>query len=381
MRSRKQDGIPAKCYECGQCFKAPVSTAKVKGDSEVGKKALEQEVRLLKAKIRSYETANGASEVAELAGDKPTSDGSDTHKVAVKKLHRQIQDLKSMDPALRDTLCEAKGGFDAFQTQLENEVQDLLARQREQRPLSQQKASADAHLRKMQKAKDEANTLLCDLAEQTKQLAARVAEQQAALLAADANLQKAALEAKRVAEKATAELCGIGVDTADINGRVTAAASDFVPGTPMWKSVEDLVRFASNNEVRSALSAAGMAPGELSGLEAQVRTVQAAADAASAPLVGHRLPGTSEAVATIVEEGRRDHQASLVGVPRELLVGILADMDLDPVSDDESVAPSEAGEPNEAQRKRKAAKAASRVKRKRVADQIKQLSVVTKFGQ
>jgi len=123
-----------------------------------------------------------------------------------------------------------------------------------------------------------------------------------------------------------------------------------------------------------------MAPGELNFLETQVRTVRAAANAASAPLVGHRPPGTAEAVATMVEEGRCEHTATHVGMPRELLEGILADMDQDLVSDDESVTPSEAGEPNEARRKRKAARAATRIKRNKFADLLGQPSVVTKFG-
>ena len=62
---------------------------------------------------------------------------------------------------------------------------------------------------------------------------------------------------------------------------------------------------ARNNEVRTALSAAGMVSGDFNFLVAEICTVQEVAQgAASAAGVGHRPAGTAEAVASMVTEGR-----------------------------------------------------------------------------
>ena len=73
-----------------------------------------------------------------------------------------------------------------------------------------------------------------------------------------------------------------------------------------------MVRFASNVDVRTSLSTAGMAAGDFSLLEAEIRSVQQAAEkAASSPVVvGHRPAGTAEAVANMVAESRRAAQVT-----------------------------------------------------------------------
>ena len=114
-----------------------------------------------------------------------------------------------------------------------------------------------------------------------------------------------------------------------------------------------MVRFASNVDVRTFLSTAGMAVGDFNLLEAEIRSVQQAAEkAASSPVVGHRPAGTAEAVANMVAESRRATQVTdgqAVKAFEEIQM-LCADVELDPISDDESVAPSEAGEVPDARR-------------------------------
>ena len=145
-----------------------------------------------------------------------------------------------------------------------------------------------------------------------------------------------------------------------------------------------LVHFARNNEIRTALSAAGMASGEFNLLEAEIRTVQEAASAS----VGHRPPGTAEVVASMVAEGRcavqipdaktLQTQLDAFKVEAEELQRLWADMDQDLGSDTESAAPSESGDLRDAHRQRKAERAEIRAaKRKKLGDKLK---VVSKFG-
>jgi len=113
-----------------------------------------------------------------------------------------------MDEELRGILCESKGGYAAFLAQLEDELRQTWARQRSQKPLAQQKASAEAHLKRRQKIRDEAADELRRLTEAHAALETKIGKQKAALAEADATLQQAKLEVVAIAERATAELRG-----------------------------------------------------------------------------------------------------------------------------------------------------------------------------
>ena len=139
---------------------------------------------------------------------------------ATKTLQRQIQQLKGLDPVFRETLCASKGGYQTFLGELEGRLEAEYAKQREQKPISQQKASAEAHLKKMQRAKSEADCKLEELQSAHAELAAKIAMQMAAVSEADAKLQKARLEVAAVTEKATAELRGASCS----DSAVTASA-------------------------------------------------------------------------------------------------------------------------------------------------------------
>ena len=127
---------------------------------------------------------------------------------AAKALHRQIQQLKGLDPVLRDSLCAHRGGSEAVLRDLEVRHEAECAKQREQRPLAQQKSSAEAHLKRMQRAKTEAANKLEQMQAAQAELAAKIASQTNAVAEADSKLQKARLEVVAITEKATAELRG-----------------------------------------------------------------------------------------------------------------------------------------------------------------------------
>ena len=186
-----------------------------------------EELKALKAKVRVLEASKGAVEVLEADGESSATT-TEADKATAKAMQKQIQELKDMDSGLRAILCESKGGYEVFLAELERKLQELWAKQREQRPLAQQKASAEAHLRKMQKARDESASQLSKLHQQQQEVVKQVAEQEAAVAVAEAKLQKATLEAVAIAEKATAELRGaegaVPASPSVANSQVTAAA-------------------------------------------------------------------------------------------------------------------------------------------------------------
>ena len=131
----------------------------------------------------------------------------------------------------------------------------------------------------------------------------------------------------------------------------------------LLEAYKQVAEVASNVDVRTSLSTAGMAAGDFNLLEAESRSVQQAAEkATSSPVVGHRPGGTAEVVANMVAESRRATQVTDGQAVQafEKMQMLWADVELGPISDDESVASSEAGEVPDARRKRKKEDAAAK---------------------
>ena len=227
---------PARCRECNKPYKlvpgtAPATQGKVQGGKQQRStneasrlQQLQAENKSLKAQCKSLQAtaAQSSAPPYEAGADEGVANAD---KLAAKALQRKIQALKDMDPELRDQLCENMGGYTTFLAQLEGELQQAWARQRVHKPLAQQKASAEAHLKKRQKGRDEAATELHKLLEQQAELEAQLAQQKTVLAEAEVALQQAKLDLVAIAEKATAELRGDGSPGSfDQTSLVTAAA-------------------------------------------------------------------------------------------------------------------------------------------------------------
>ena len=242
------DGLPFRnfgdrkaCHKCGlakgSCFlrksdvasKRPPSSNMAERQAQQRQATLEDSNRELRQQLAAKER-----ELARLAAGPKESEGpvgkagveagvlqsATAEAEASKTLWKHIQQLKGLDPALRETLCASSGGYEATLRGLESRLDAECTKQREQKPIAEQKASADAHLKRMQKAKDEAASKLQQLQVEQAALAAKVASQTTALAVADAKLHKARLEVAAITEKATAELRSAG----SIDSSITAAA-------------------------------------------------------------------------------------------------------------------------------------------------------------
>lgn len=187
----------------------PTTTGKRQQTNEAHRlQQLQAENKSLEDQLQAAAATAGAAPPAVASLD----DGAtpSPRKAAAKALQKKIQQLKDIDPDLREVLCEGKGGYAAFLAQLEGELQQAWARQRVQLPLAQQKASAEAHLKRKQKARDDAACELQELVEQQTELEREIAQQQVVLAETEAMLRQAKLDAVSIAEQATAELRGDG---------------------------------------------------------------------------------------------------------------------------------------------------------------------------
>ena len=229
------------CRKCqvpkGSCFlrKADATNSRCPSSSIAERQARQRQTSLEEANRElCQKLAAKERELSKLAGGNQQGNGREgkdevksqlqqpasVELSAAKTLRKQIQQLKALDPDLRQSLCANKGGYDAFLKDLEGQLDAVCIKQREERPLSEQKASTEAHLKKMQRAKDDATSKMEKLQADHAELASKIAEQTATLVDIDAKLQKARVEVAAVTEKASAELRG----AASGDSAVTASA-------------------------------------------------------------------------------------------------------------------------------------------------------------
>ena len=300
----------AVCFECGQEFAKPnftledfvVQEARRKGKGKGGnarkdqdgqprghEKELKKQLAAANAKLAALQAAGAADRKDAPGGSGAASDpagasegggapGPAGPQAAVKVLQKRIQQVKYMDPTLREALCAASGGHEALLKSLEDELAGVWAKQREQKPLDEQKASAEAHHKRMQKAKDDATSKLEDLRREYTEIAAKIVEQQAAVAEAEAKLQKAKLEVVTVAERAAAELRGANLCDSAVTATAVREYFDRLPpevashpeGQDAIKTVMDLMHKLDGAR-QVAVAGAGRGP------------VAAAAAAAAAP--------------------------------------------------------------------------------------------------
>jgi hypothetical protein len=117
--------------------------------------------------------------------------------------------------------------------ELEQQLQAEWTRHRSMQPIEQQKIVAEAYLKRMQKAKTEADDRLLSLQEQRKQLDEQIKVQEEAVATADSKSQRAKSDALAIADRATAQLReGAAPSTAGTPGSTAGAVQDFFQALP-----------------------------------------------------------------------------------------------------------------------------------------------------
>jgi hypothetical protein len=284
--------------------KAPGS--KVAQSENQKTRLLEIEVKKLKEQLKAKPVAAADPPAGHPAAAESTDEGvSEADKQAAKALQKRIQSLKDMDTELRGILCESKGGFAAYLAQLEDELRQTWARHRGQKPLAQQKASAEAHFKRRQKIRDEAADELKKLTEVQTELEAKIVKQKAALEDAETALQQAKLETLAISERATAELRGDGQSASYTQSSVVTAATvkDFFTKLPAA-----VVQHEEGQQTIAHVMAL------LEKLDAAAKVAAASGQAAAPAATGGCLPAQLVAAATPPAAGNTTAQ---VAVPDE----------------------------------------------------------------
>jgi DNA repair exonuclease SbcCD ATPase subunit len=236
LRSNKADGIPAKCQVCDKKFPVPANAKALqqgndKGASKSGEKDLQALVCQLQAEVKSLKAQGTTSfDTPASAGAGDANAMSATDKIEAAALQKQIQQINDMDSTLRDLLCESKGGYEAFVAQLQQKRQQIFAKHRSALPIELQKSKSEAHLRNVQRSKDEADAKLAELQEQQLVLQAMVERQSVLVANADSKVQSAKNELATITQQAAAGALAevLGASPPQDVGRPTALTASVV---------------------------------------------------------------------------------------------------------------------------------------------------------
>lgn len=319
------------CHACkklkGQCFKAKFeksnsrSPTTSRNDRHPGPwngngqalQRFEDKLNKLAERVAQHLPASSPSPAATAEQQQPkTSDNCEVSAEAegVKFWRGLLRQVSAMDDSSQTTVLLGMSKADRLQ-ELNHELERAQEELRGSKPLTNQQASVDAHLRRLHATLDNDNSKLADAEEALLAATAARDERLAAVAQTQAKIEGAKKQAAEVASKLAAE-----------HGAAPSPPTQaFNVGSPEWGALEALVRLVGNSDVHGALRSQGYPEDHLQLLSKCLTTVQAAGDeqikrsAASlrtpSQEVGHRPPGTADVAADMVAEGNAILLASL----------------------------------------------------------------------
>ena len=217
----------------------------------------------------------------------------------LKNAREDLAAIKGLSERLRGELCTAAGGFEATVAAKQGAVDQLLEDLRGCKPTHHRLAQAQRHQEALVRKVAADGKKAEELSEKQELLAREVREhaEKAARNAADLNAAKQ-------------EVGRLAAERAREQGAAPIGSVPFSPGTDAWQAASTLVQYVSNPAVRAALLEAGMPPEQEAVALAAAEVMSKAASATEMPTVsaevGHRPPGTAEAVSAVVEEAEME---------------------------------------------------------------------------
>jgi len=310
-----------------------------KGNNKLRQQAAEDRKARQAAEAKVADAGKGKEPAAD-DGEKVEGPGADAGGAAsrIKALREKLKAAQAVALEARPYVDGGHGGHAELVAALEKEIEDACSAQREAKPLDARKASADAHLRKMGKLREQAAEKLRKTREQSDALLKKLAEDEAESASVEKRFVAAQQEVASIAEKVAADLRG-SPSSAQLLSADAATADEA-------KLIRDLLKLLSEDKVREASAASGT-----SGEDALARTkvLPTKLEAQAAPDVLQKQ---------ILDMQKRDAERL------EALKKLGENMEQDGDSDAESEAPSQAGgeEARKKKRERRARRGAAKKK-------------------
>ena len=168
---------------------------------EAGRKQLAAERKKFNAEVKSSPSGRLDAADAPVKHEQSQDDGTKTE---IKELRQQIKELNDVPEQSRHYVVD----FDKLLASKQARIQELSALERSSRPLTNRKASAEAHLDKMSKSYATSSKKLEELKRQRSELDAKLACQEVETAELIAKVEAAKIEVANISELIAADLRG-----------------------------------------------------------------------------------------------------------------------------------------------------------------------------
>ena len=279
----KKGKLAASPKECKPSAQANMRTA---DSRELARQA--KEIEQLKAKLQSESAARASSAGAAEAVQAESQD--DGTKGELKELRQRVRDLNAIPVGSRHLFVE----YEKMAADAQARIQELCALERNSKPLSTRKASAEAHLDKVSKSCAAASKKLDEFKRQHSEWGAKVACQEIEAAAFIAKVEAAKIEVASISELIAAELRGetitIECDAAN-DGRLDSQEATLV---------RDLFRLVPEEKFKEACASSGIDAADVMvramAVLSKIEAVEQPHEPATVSALGaHRPAGTAAA--------------------------------------------------------------------------------------
>ena len=226
-RGAQAEGVPAKCFECGQKYKLPPGSQKQTDKS--GNNELQQEIQRLKSELAAAKTAPDAKATATAPSTAEEATLTGEQQAATVELNKARDTLRKLENTPEDMRAFFQRPLAELVDEQKALVQSLDSRRRGLRPVDEQLKQSRSRLTSLQSRHERETKAAAGLGQQIAELQTKLADQQTKVAATAGDIEKAKLELAQLNMAAAAEVSGAhSKDTAvlaqGVHSQLTATA-------------------------------------------------------------------------------------------------------------------------------------------------------------
>ena len=205
-RASQADGVPAKCFECGQKYRLPPGTHKQIDKS--GHNALQQEIQRLKSELAAAKTASSAKALANSPTTSEEASLSAEQQAATAELNKARDTLRKLENTPEDMCAFLQRPLAELVAEQKALVQSLDAKRRGLRPVDEQLKQSRSRLTGLQTRHERETKAAAASEKQIAELQIKLADQHAKAAATFCDIEKAKTELAQLNLAAAAEVPG-----------------------------------------------------------------------------------------------------------------------------------------------------------------------------
>ena len=205
-RGAQADGVPAKCFECGQKYKPPSGSQTQTGKS--GNNKLQQEIQRLRSELAVAKTAPDAKATATSPSTAEEATLTAEQQAATVELSKARETLRKLENTPEDMRAFFQRPLAELVDEQKALVQSLDSKRRGLRPVDEQLKQSRSRLTSLQSRHERETKAVAGMEQQIAELQTKLADQQTKAAATAGDIEKAKLELAQLNMAAAAEVSG-----------------------------------------------------------------------------------------------------------------------------------------------------------------------------